>query len=121
MSLFLTTQKSKGAFNENIRQQLLSTQRMYVINLIKLYNQSTQITCDFQKGKVTESIHGRKVPTVKYNSLDTTPEPLFTQRRISWNKSYTSYLVLIFFSCLLPSANGNMMLGYMELWSDPSH
>lgn len=55
----------------------------------------------------------------KYNGLGTMLEPCVTQRRTSWKESYIFYLVITFSSCMLPSANGNTMLGYMELWSDP--
>lgn len=63
---------------------------------------------------MTQCIHGRKVPTIKYNNLHIMPVPLVTQRRISWKESHTSYLVLIFLSYMLSSANGNMITELYE-------
>lgn len=104
----------KCTFCENIRQQLVNTQRMCVISL---NNQIIQLIFThkiwFSKGK-SDLMQSWEVPAIKHNSLDTVPEPLVTQRWISCEKSHIPHLCHTFFSYMLPSASGHTMLDWVE-------
>lgn len=112
-SLFLATQKSKCAFYENIKQQLVNTQRRCVTHLT---NQIIQLISSnkiwFSKGK-SDLMQSWEVFAIISNNLDTVPEPLVAWGWISWKRPHIPHLCHTFSTQMLPSASGHTMLDGM--------